>query len=416
MPNNTFDPSSLAAIDYQRVAPITVLEVDDSAFLTTLTVEHLARRVLNPEAAENPRAVDSDVRFAEYRDIRAQVQRLIEGKKKKNIPIYASYLRDVMLGKIDGVHPPIELYTPIGIETQDGPLGASLALLPHSMFFVAIDGETQTAGWQRVLAELQQHGLAEAKVPVVIHHGKPIDWARQAFHDLNVLGVRPNTAVGISMDSRDFATQVTRRLTAVSELLADRVEQRRRQLRRRDPALVTVSALRQAVVVTMIGSRGLEIGARAMPAFDDEVDTEQLADATVEVWTTLLDELEDAFVHENGERRVDSMVSAPSVMVGIAFLAHRVIEGDMSIDQLLELLSDVVWDRTLDADTNPNVVVYPWLDVGGKLSTRGNFSVGGPKEYAHSIASALENPHSKRGRQIRGIELDAVTVDTSTAS
>ena len=36
----------------------------------------------------------------------------------------------------------------------------------------------------------------------MIAHGLDSRWARQSFHDINVLGRRPNAAIAISMDNR----------------------------------------------------------------------------------------------------------------------------------------------------------------------------------------------------------------------
>ena len=96
----------------------------------------------------------------------------------------------------------------------------------------------------------------------MIHHGRPIEWARQAFRDLNLLGIRPNTAIGIPMDLRDYGTRVTRRLMEESALLrgpgggaAPATEEARH-------CSGDLSGLRQGVVTTIFGSTGLEIGAR----------------------------------------------------------------------------------------------------------------------------------------------------------
>ena len=47
-------------------------------------------------------------------------------------------------------------------------------------------------------------------VAVYICHSKDRLWARQSFHDLNALGVKPNSALSIAMDARDPLTGLTR--------------------------------------------------------------------------------------------------------------------------------------------------------------------------------------------------------------
>jgi DGQHR domain-containing protein len=402
----SIDVGALADIDYSKGAPIVALKVDDHQLVVSLTVEHLARLVLDPAAAEDPAAATGDARLSAYAEIRAQVQRLIEGRKKKNALAYSDYLYRGVTGDIENwVVPPIELYTEKDLDVLAGPLGANLAVLPHGIWMVAIDGETQILAWFRNLDRLQDRGLLDVKIPVVIHHGKSVEWARQAFHDLNVLGVRPNTAVGISMDNRDFATRLTRRLMGESPLLKDRVEERRRQLRRKDPALVTISGLRQGITATILGPSGLEVGARPMPDLDDDVDPDALADEVIDLWLDILEALEDAFVDETGQRRTDTMVSAPSVLAAIGIVGKKVLDEEDSREEMLETLSEITWGREI---VKGNRRYLPWLDVGGKLTSTGKFSVGGPKEYAHSLANALLNPLSKGGKQIRGIDLGDV--------
>ena len=411
-PNTQFDYSFLGDVDFSNQELITALRVDDHQALIKVNVRHLAQIVLDPEAAERGAEV-GDPRMAGYQAIRKQVQRLLEGQKKKNATLYEEYIRRGVADEIDYVTPPITLFTPDKLEVIDGPMGTAFLLAPRGHWFAAIDGETQVIAWLRVFRALQDMSLIDkVNVPLVIHHGRSIDWARQAFHDLNLLGIRPNTAVGISMDRRDYGTRVTRRLMDESELLRDRVEERRRQLRKRDSALMTISGLRQGVVTTLFGSVGLEIGARQVPELPADKDPDALADDVVDIWLDILDALEDALVGPDGERRVESIASAPAVLAALGIVAHKVINEDLALDELTETLSQITWEREIaDSDTR----IHPWLGVAGKRTERGAFSVGGPKEYGRAIAEALENPHSKSGRQIRGLDLDAVTLAAPTA-
>lgn len=413
-PNTQFDFSVLGEVDFGNEDLITALKVDDHQALLKVSVRHLAQIILDPEAAERGGAM-GDPRMVEYQAIREKVQRLLEGQKKKNAGLYADYLRKGVAGELEHhVTPPVTLYTPKRLKVIDGPMGAVLLVVPKGHWFAAIDGETQVIGWLRVLRALEDMSmLDDVNVPIVVHHGRPIEWARQAFRDLNLLGIRPNTAIGISMDQRDYGTRVTRRLMEESELLRDRVEERRRQLRKRDIALVTISGLRQGIMTTIYGSTGLEVGARQAPDLPPEIDEDALADDVVEIWVDTLEALEDAIVDADGQRRVESIATAPSVLAALGIVANKVIREEMPRDEFIEALEGITWEREIEDGDNR---IHPWLGVAGKRTERGAFSVGGPKEYGRAIAEAIENRYSKSGRQIRGFDLEAVTLYPAEAA
>jgi len=70
---------------------------------------------------------------------------------------------------------------------------------------VAIDGETQLAA-RHEARNLNEETMQEF-VPIYVCHGRDKQWARQSFHDLNALGVKPNAALSIGMDARERLMQ-----------------------------------------------------------------------------------------------------------------------------------------------------------------------------------------------------------------
>ena len=96
----------------------------------------------------------------------------------------------------------------------------------------------------------------------------PAGFARQCFHDLNVLGVRPNAALAISMDARDPVTAVTRAVATEVPFFNGRVNEKSRQLKRADPQVVTLSALRGACVTFMLGIGGVKFGAKPVTGIE----------------------------------------------------------------------------------------------------------------------------------------------------
>ena len=133
---------------------------------------------------------------------------------------------------------------------------------------VAIDGETQLAA--RFEAANINPETKDEFVPVIICHGRTIEWARQVFHDSNLLAVRPNAAVGIGMDQRDPLTHVARLVERQVPFFHDRVNTTRRQLRRNDKEIETITALRGACITFAEGITGVKYGAKPVPVASEK--------------------------------------------------------------------------------------------------------------------------------------------------
>jgi DGQHR domain-containing protein len=395
--------------------PIPALKVDDFESIAVMPVRQLLQLVPDPVLSEDAKMRENDPMWAEVGKVREEVQRLFEGAKKKNAFAYGQYLADGVSGKRQyWVRPPITLYHEGSLKMVTFPGGATALLLPFGHFFVAIDGETQRYAWQ--VAARGYPPVLDRVVPVVIHHGKPIAEARQAFHDLNTLEVKPNAAVAIAMDTQDPATRITREVIEASDVLRDRIQLRRRQLRQSDPEILTISALRTGVVTTMFGVSGLQFGSRPVGLPDGVVESE-LEQAVVEVWTGILEQLEDEF---DPKQRSQTVVSAPSILAAIGVVAHHSMPSpprdasveSWSVEEVLRHLEGVTWQRGLD--TNPLTGTkevdpetgearqwFPWDGIAGKVTPRGRFSIGGPKEVGYTVAAALEDIDSEPGRRVR---------------
>lgn len=383
--------------------PLVVLEVDEHTGVAVMTVGQLLQTVPDPVASEKPDRVKEDPRLRQYGKLRQEVQRLVEGAKAKNAIRYAAYLVEgYVREERPAITPAITLYHPNQLKAVDLAPGVKALIVPHGDFLAAIDGETQRIAWG--VAAQEEPVLLGRRVPVVIHHGKPEKDARQGFYDLNTREVKPNQAVAISMDSLDPATQITRAVIENTDVIRDRVNLRRRQLRRKDDDVLTISALRTGVLTTILGEAGLQTGARPVE-LPEGTQIEPLEHAVVEVWTSILEQLEEDL---DPERRPDVVVSSPSILAGIGVLAHKAIpapprkDGELvwSIEEVLEHLDEVEWERAYeDGNGNPHSV---WDGVAGKFTPAGRFSIGGPKEVGHTVAKALKDRNSVEGRQIRG--------------
>lgn len=385
---------------------VRALMVDDHTVIATFPVAQLLTLVPDPSASEDPRRLADDPTLAEYAALRADAQRAVEGAKKRNAEKYARYLEEGLKGQRPSwVVPPITLFHRDKLQVLEIGDGSAFVTIPWTDFLVAIDGETQRLAWQKVVKFVPE---AKARlVSVVIHHGRDVGFARQAFHDLNVLEVKPNAAVAISMDTLDLATRIARELASESEVLIERgVNVKRRQLRRSDQEAMTISGLRTGVVTTILGRAGIQVGSRPLAGVLAEGSNEDaIRDAVIEVWKEILDILDDEF---DPKRREESVASAPSILAGIGIVAHHTLPvpprdqdavEEWTVDDVTELLSSVDWSRQTGEGEQTD---FPWDGIAGKqAASSGRFSVGGPKEVGHSIADALEKPKSEAGRRIR---------------
>lgn len=398
------NPVPQLPFDLSKGQPIVAIETTGSEAVASMRVQQLLSVVPDPAAAEDPKRTATDPVLAQYAGLRKEVQRAVQGAKARNAVSFARYLIEGLQRKRPFITPAITLYHPKALERVALGQGVAALILPYGEFLVAIDGETQRIAWQLAARELPD-ALGHV-VKVVIHHGMSIDEAKQGFYDLNTKEVKPNAALAIAMDTMDIATRMTRRLMEESSVLQNRVNLQRRQLKRTDEDVLTISALRTGVVTTILGAAGLQIGNRSIEELPDETDLDKVERAVLDVWIEVLDMLSDEL---NPQRRPESVVSAPSTLAGIGILAHRTLPTpprnaelpEKSVDEVLELLDSVIWDRTSRSAKGGAMSV--WEGIAGKFTPKGTFSIAGPKEVGHAIAQALFDPDCESGRQIRGL-------------
>ncbi|MDB5406797.1 MAG: putative sulfur modification protein DndB, partial [Rhodospirillales bacterium] len=339
--------------------------------------------------------------------VREEVQRLFEGAKKKNVSPYSEYIVGLHSGE-DGLTPVITLYSEQKLEVDDRPDGTGFIQIPWDQRLTAIDGETQLAA--RHEAANIEPATKQEFVPIYVCHGKDQMWARQSFHDLNALGVKPNAALSIGMDARDRITQVTREVERQVPFFRNRVNKVRRQLRATDEEVTTIASLRGACVTLAKGIMGVQFGAR--PVQIDEKDVPSVQAAAVDWFSALADALGPMLLD-----RENNVVAAPSILAALGAVGHQVLHitdpeaRRLKCRELAEGLKAVNWMRGKS-----------WEGIAGKFTPKGTFSLGGPKETAHAIFAALTNPSSEGYARVRGLPsaspslpLDGTFDDTLTA-
>lgn len=378
------------------------VKLDDHRFSGRMKAAQLFQVAIDPRRTEDPRQLEGNTELENLKKIRMEIQRLFEGAKAKNVEPYAQYIVAIHSGQ-NGIAPPIILFSERSLLTEDNESGSGSNIqIPWDVQLVAIDGETQLA------ARFEAANInAETKdnfVPVIICHGRTIEWARQVFHDLNLLAVRPNAALGISMDERDPLTQVARDIEQKVPFFRNRVNTVRRQLRASDRQVVTITALRGACVTLSEGIGGVKYGAKPVP-----VDKQRLPAIT----STAIEWLDGVtgLIGAAMEDRAHKLASAPPVLAAIGAMGHPLLEARTDqerahvCERLLRQLKNVQWTK------GPM-----WEGVAGKYTPKGKFSVGGTKETAYAVYSALSDPNDPAYAKVRMPEANAVPSLSKEAS
>jgi DGQHR domain-containing protein len=355
-------------------------KINDHQFLGRLKAAQLFQIALNPRDSEDRKKVDASKELQDLREVREKVQRLFDGAKARNVRPYADYIVDVHAGNVDGITPPIILYSEGELASEVDDSGRGVIQVPYDKRLVAIDGETQLAA-RFEAANIRPETKSEF-VPIYICHGRDKHWARQCFHDLNVLGVRPNAALSIGMDARDPLTRVAREVERQVPFFRERVNEVRRQLGTHDTDVVTITSLRGACITLAEGIGGVKYGARPMPLPGDRVPG--VLQASVEWFRAVTDAIGPAM-----EDRENKLASAPTVLAGIGAMGHELVNIDEPATREAKTVALVRKLKTVDWRRGKH-----WEGIAGKFTPKGTFSVGGSKETAYAVYEALNDETS----------------------
>lgn len=385
-------PVNLAGFDPSRGVHVKGIRLTDTSFLAVTSFNQLQTITRHPgDLQPSARITGYDAEsIAEEAELHALVQRAMTGNKKSNVPRYCRYIEEVVNGTRTGVLPPMHLWSSERLEVF--PLGdVQFALVPNGEHLLAIDGETQlTAHYElRRRAEPEtrdRHGVYP--VPAVIHHGVSVEDARLFFHDLNVLAVRPNTSLGLSMNTADPIMKTVASVEEQVSFLNGRVERMARQLAKSSPKVVTMQTLRQMVVNVGKGIAGIQYGARPVPI--EGVDLDDVTEVAAEWFSVFF----ETFRVEANDRETYLLTSSP-VLSAIGAMGNLLINAphyqraDLQ-KQLLENLQTVNWRKG-----------EHWQGIAGRFSSRGVFTVSGTKEVGYGVFNVLADPHNPNYQTVR---------------
>lgn len=383
----TTEDLDLSAGQYVKGIPLS-----DTVFLAATTfnqIKTITRHPVHLQSGTKRNLFDSD-EIEEERDIHELIQRALTGNKAKNVAPYRRYIESVITGGA-GVLPPMHLWSqdPLAVVRHGV---SNYTLVPNGEHLLAIDGETQlTAHWtlneQATTPEVRK-AHREFPIACVVHHGISVSTARQYFHDLNVLAVRPNTSLGLSMDTKDPIMKVVGDLEAAIPALQGRVDKQARQLKKNSPKIVTLQSLRQMVVNVAKGISGVQYGARPAP-----IEEEALPDLK-DVAITWIGAYLNTFEREIADRET-SLASSGPVLAAVGAMGEVLLRSpqDRRADiqaQMLASLRQINWRKG-----------DHWLGIAGNFTPGGVFSVKGTKEVAYAVFNALTDRENGSYNRIR---------------
>lgn len=386
--------TTIADLDLSEGTYVKGIAVNENTFLALTQFQQLRVITRDPDVLQpNSRRGSDDPDIVGERQIHELIQRALSGSKKSNVPKYQEYIEAVVMGSKPGVLPPMHLWSekPLQVVT---PGSVVYLLVPNGDFLLAIDGETQLAahhalGRSAVVAQEVKDRHRKWPLGAVIHHGVSTSTARQYFHDLNVLSVRPNASLGLGMNTQDPIMAIVGDVEAASDVLRGRVEKLARQLPRKSEKIVTLTNLRQMVITVAKGISGIQYGARPMPT--DGVDIRELKSVAISWIGGYFDSLKDQIV-----ARDTSLAGTGPVLAAVGAIGQRLLsvpgeERPALQAAMLRDLQDVDWTKG-----------EHWTGVAGGFTASGVFSVKGTKEVAYGVHSALADVMSPAYDQVRG--------------
>lgn len=361
----------------------------------------------------NPVAVEQDaIKFSRrtshsYADLRAEVQRTLTGTAKgRNVPAYADYLAAGHRGDLEDAwsSPPLCLWSPRPLIVDE----SGETHLPIGGGLIAIDAETQLAAMHEVsdnqdVYGIQDGDLSKMLVAYEIYWGISLEDARQIFHDRNLKGVAVDKNLSLSMDQRDAGTIIARSILKI-DLTAepsssprpfkDYVNMSSRQIGKKSPHWVTLSAVRSLAVTALLGKSGIEAtsGTVSTDRLPTGLSVQEAANEISQVVARVLNGHILAFAQR-------SAITSPAVLAGLGAVLHHSLpwakdgETRLTLEELDSLLADVQWDREGKY----------WVGVAAKYTPKGSLSfAGGVKDSGNAVYNALLSPNTDAGRKIRG--------------
>lgn len=331
---------------------ISGIPISPTLFVTVIDLPTLCRITPDPYRLENPSKrsgpIDPDDELVAA--VRGGIQRDFLGVKKNNVPKFATYLLETQCGigagsgKKDGYCPPISLYAKERIQAQplsgNGNFKPQIGVpckffIPSTQRFVAFDGDTQLAAWHRNRRDHNQ-ALQTHRIACIVSHGMPIEWAQQAFHDVNYLGHKVDPIRALASDHNDPATRLAKQVANLPAL-AGHVDFKAKSLRDKQvDKYVTLTSVYAATKAFIDG-----LSAAKKKVVFDEATVDFATDACLSWFRAITDTYRVHF-----SQRSLYLIGSQCVLVGLGALGNLVClkEPDRQV-AALDSLCNVDWTK-----------------------------------------------------------------------
>lgn len=366
---------------------ISGLYVDEHRFVAVMPFARLERLVDDPLTASNAKIRDGSSRLTEYYDLHVEIQRAFDAGKKGNAQMYAQYIVNLFRGA-NGDTPTIDLYTPTPLPINEA---RNKILMPWDVVAVPFDGETQLAA--RFMAAKLDPQTKQMPVIVTITHGKPVEYARQCFHDRNAYQRRAPVPVALAMDSRDPLIQVVRAIDERIPAASGRILWRSRQMPQKGKEhIAAASFIRTAVACFAHGIGGVQMTQAELPEGMSQEDFVRRA----LIWFGRVIEKVGPYMRD----RENFVASSPAIWAALGAMGKQVADPGVTDTLALESIADGLISKLagIDWSKGPH-----WIGIAVKSTgPDGGYSFAGGAKDTGSIAyKALSDSTEAVYAQIR---------------
>jgi DNA sulfur modification protein DndB len=364
------------------------LYVDEYRFVAVVPFARLQRLVTDPMLASNPKFRESSAALAEYYALHEEIQRAFDKGKRDNAQNYAEYIARIQTGA-PGDTPTIDFYTP-----QKLPLNSdkNKILWPYELVSVPFDGETQLAA--RFIAAQKHSATRPMPVIVTITHGKPVEFARQCFHDRNAFQRRASVSVAMAMDTRDPLVSAMRSMEAeVPEIKGKILWQSRQMPQKGKSHIATASFMRTSLACFAHGIGGVQMTKPSLPENMGEEDFTRRA----KIWFSRVIEKIGPYMQD----RENYVASSPAIWAAVGALGRPVCNSEVMDTETLESIADGLLSKLDGVNWKKDGA---WVGIAIKTTNDGGYSfAGGAKDSGTIAFKALTDATDLNYRLIRGM-------------
>lgn len=360
--------------------------VDEHRFVAVVPFSRLQRLVTDPMLAANSKLRQSSAVLAEYFDLHEEIQRAFDKGKRDNANNYAEYIVRTRHGAY-GDTPTIDFYTPQTLELHPS---KSKILWPYDLVSVPFDGETQLAA--RYIAAQKDGETKSMPVIITITHGKPVEYARQCFHDRNAFQRRASVGVAMAMDTRDPLVSAIRSLETDLPHVRGKILWRSRQMPQKGKDhIAAASFMRTAMACFAHGISGVQMTKSSLPEDMSQEDFSKRA----KIWFGRVIEKVGPYMQD----RENYVASSPAIWAALGALGRPLCDALINDYDALEKNADVLLSKLDKVDWKKG---NHWVGIAIKTTNDGGYSfAGGAKDSGTIALKALTDPTDHNFMQIR---------------